>query len=273
MLYQKLLLGDKPYFISVGSVSAFEVHRHPEIELNYCLNGSCQIIVDNKSYLLNQGTLMLINPMTSHEILEPKDPSCVKITIELGPSLLGDYFEHFMNLDSNLIMLDLKNDPSDKCEQLKKLLEEIALYHTEHLEFYDLILKGNLYKLGAILLQEICSENPLNVSTHKKHDIIKIEQALSCIYNRYFEPLNIEQISAECGYSKSNFCKIFKSITGDTFHNILNKHRIEIACVLLKNSTASIEEIALNVGFADVKSFCRVFKKLIGQSAGNYRKT
>ncbi|MBQ8249989.1 MAG: helix-turn-helix transcriptional regulator [Clostridia bacterium] len=104
------------------------------------------------------------------------------------------------------------------------------------------------------------------------HNIVKIEKAIEIIYNRYSEPLDIESVSAECGYSKSSFCKIFKEITGETFHSVLNRHRIEIACMHLKNSNASVEEIALNAGFSDLKSFCRVFKKITGESSGSYRK-
>ncbi len=275
LLYQKLLLGDKPYFIFVDNPSAFEVHRHPEIELNYCLKGSCGLIVDNQKHVLHKGDLAIISPMTAHEIPEPYDASCLKITIELGPALLGDYFENFMHLDSNYILLHLQNPLAENHIQLQKLLDEIVLYHdhAEDLTFYELILKGNLYKLSAILLQEICPKKSLYTLTRKKHDIIKIEEALNCIYNRYFEPLSIEEISLKCGYSKSNFCKIFKTVTGDTFHHVLNKHRIEIACVLLKNSNVSIEEIALHVGFSDMKNFCRVFKKTMGKSASHYRKS
>ena len=69
-----------------------------------------------------------------------------------------------------------------------------------------------------------------------------------------------------------NFCKIFKTITGDTFHSILNRHRIEIACLRLKIAGEPVERIAAEVGFADAKSFCRVFKAQMGISPGAYRK-
>ena len=108
--------------------------------------------------------------------------------------------------------------------------------------------------------------------TKDLQNVQKIEKSLDIIYNRFDEQLDLETVSKLCGYSKSNFCKIFKTITGDTFHNILNRHRVDIACLKLKESTASIEEIALSVGFADTKSFCRVFKSVTGFSSGEYRK-
>ena len=117
-----------------------------------------------------------------------------------------------------------------------------------------------------------CSSQAENIQNKKLTDVKKIDQALETIYNRYFEPLNVEDISAFCGYSKSNFCKIFKNITGDTFHNTLNRHRIEVACMLLRETNDTVEKFAQETGFSDAKSFCRVFKKLMGKNAGEYRK-
>lgn len=75
-----------------------------------------------------------------------------------------------------------------------------------------------------------------------------------------------------CGYSKSNFCKIFKRITGEPFHGVLNGYRIRIACDLLDKTDYSVERIAGEVGFADTKTFCRVFKSVMGVTAGRFRK-
>ena len=41
---------------------------------------------------------------------------------------------------------------------------------------------------------------------------------------------------------------------------------------LLEERMRTVEKIAEQIGFPDAKSFCRVFKKLTGISAGTYRK-
>ena len=55
MLYQKLLMGNKPYFTYVGNAAPFVAHRHPEVEISYCLEGSYAILCENKQYLLSAG--------------------------------------------------------------------------------------------------------------------------------------------------------------------------------------------------------------------------
>ncbi|MBQ8567132.1 MAG: helix-turn-helix transcriptional regulator [Clostridia bacterium] len=272
MIYQKLLLGNESYFVSACTVKSFELHRHPEVELSYCLRGFYSIIVDNEKHHIKEGDFVLISPTVAHEIIASDNRPSTSVTVELGPALLGDYFNGFVNLKSKRVFLNLKNSSEKSYKQLRNLFEEIADMYVRRPEFHNLVIKGNLYKISSVLLQLLYDKKLIQAGPFQHHNIVKIEKAIEIIYNRYSEPLDIESVSAECGYSKSSFCKIFKEITGETFHSVLNRHRIEIACMHLKNSTASVEEIALNAGFSDLKSFCRVFKKITGESSGSYRK-
>ncbi len=272
MIYQKLLIGSKPYFISVGKASPFELHRHPEIELSLCMEGSYEIICENKRYSLTSGDIAVILPMACHEIPTDNGP-CKNLTVEVGYTLLGDFFEAFINCNSHcLIYSKSELQHTALYTQLLDLLMQTAVLQSSDSNFDELSIKGNLYKISALLLQMLQSPQTVDVQNRKLTDVKKIDKALEIIYNRYYEPLNIEVISDSCGYSKSNFCKIFKNITGDTFHHTLNRHRVEIACMLLREGSDPIEKIAAETGFSDTKSFCRVFKQHMGESAGNYRK-
>lgn len=273
MIYQKLLMGSMPYIISVGKASAFEIHRHPEIELSFCIEGTYDIICENKRYSLTSGDLAVILPMVGHEIPSDNGP-CKNLTIEVGYTLLGDFFEAFTNCNSHCLIYK-KNELQDTTlyKQLLELLMQTAILHSSDSVFDELSAKGNLYKISALLLQMLHSSQTVDAQNRKLTDVKKIDKALAIIYNHYYEPLNIEQISSSCGYSKSNFCKIFKNITGDTFHRTLNRHRIEIACMLLRESNDPIEKIAIETGFSDTKSFCRAFKQFVGASASKYRKS
>ena len=272
MLYQKLLVGANPYFVSVGPASAFEVHRHPEIELSYCMKGSFNIIIGKKEYILNEGDLAVVNPMAAHELGEKHTEDCLRLTVDVGPGLLGEQFDLFVSMNHNSI-LSLKDDGADKLyKELAELLDQTADVFDKRPPFYSLTVKGNVYKISATLLQILVKGNVQDSTLKTLTDIEKIDRAISIIYNQYDEPLDLDSVSALCGYSKSNFCKVFKAITGETFHSMLNRHRVDIACLKLKDSNASVEDIALSVGFTDTKSFCRVFKTITGESSGNYKR-
>lgn len=274
MLYQKLLAGQHPYCLGVTYFPEFEVHRHPELELNYCLKGNCRIRIDKKEYFLQEGDLVIIGSMVSHEIVGPIDPDRQVLTIEVGPMFLMGYFELFSKVSfQNPLYRSKDNSNNSSTQQLLfLLLEETASLYVHDTGISELLIKSNLYKICAYILQLSASNSKANNISNSLRNIAKIEKALEIIHDNFSEPLTIDYVADLCGYSCSNFCKIFKQITGDTFHNVLNRHRVENACCLLQDSDMSIDNIATHVGFTEVKSFCRVFKKHMGQSASEYRK-
>ena len=272
MIYQKMLSSDTPYFLTAGSVFPFENHRHPEIELCCCTEGTYDIVCENKRYTLTAGDFVVIGAMVAHEICPGPLPA-KHIVMEIGYTLLGDHFEAFTN--QNAIYRVYKRSDlqgKEQYSQIVALMEETAALNGSDPDVCELAIKGNLYKISALLLQMLRASQEPSVQSKKLTDVKKIDLALEIIHNRYSEPLTVETVSAVCGYSKSNFCKIFKKITGDTFHNTLNRRRVEVACVLLRQTDDAVEKIAQEAGFADIKSFCRVFKAHAGINAREYRK-
>lgn len=272
MFYQKLLTGQNPYFATIANTTAFPMHRHPDVELSFCLHGKYSIQIDGKKHTLQPGDLAVIKPTSAHEYFEPEIQDTLNLTLVIGPGFLGEYFTPFATREFNVIY-HLKDSENPGYITLYNLLMETATLCDTQPDFSALQIKGNLYQISASILKYLPIHADEKAMPKKLQDISKIEKSLEIIHQEYAHPLSIDAVSRACGYSKSNFCKIFKSITGDTFHNVLNKQRVEIACLHLRDDTLSIEAIAESVGFADAKSFCRVFKKITNTSPGAYRKT
>jgi AraC-like DNA-binding protein len=136
----------------------------------------------------------------------------------------------------------------------------------------ELMLEGCVYRLLGEMLEKLA------VFTEEKGEepdysrVKNIERALDLIYYNYKNPITVDDAAAITGYSKSNFCKIFKLTVGEGFHQALNRRRVDNATAMLKVTDASISEIANQVGFCEAKAFCRVFKDIMGVSPGQYRK-
>ena len=206
--------------------------------------------------------------MTPHEAPQNEDNGQLSLTIEVGPVLLGEHFKTLLSasLSNPVFNLDEMGE-----KELKDLLCEVASLRINSPDFADLQIRGNLFKICGYILSSITVHTSAGLSRQLR-SISRIENALELIRTRYSENLDIGYIAEICGYSKSNFCKTFKNITGKTFHAMLNDHRLMIAKNLLRETDSSIEAIALQTGFADSKSFCRVFKLSEGISPGKFRK-
>ena len=272
MFYQSILEGKSPYVARVGGLGIFGEHRHGDVEINYCLDGSFGVIIDKKSYTVNEGQFSLVGPMISHEYKNEKNEKRKVLTIIVGVSFLKKYFTKFSKIPVDFpIFTPAPDIPSQK--KLIELFYETATLCSDNNDRRELLIQGNLYKICDYLIEMIDTSE-----TNKKYDnkdlrkVENIEKALDLIYYNYSDAITVHDAATVSGYGKSNFCKIFKNITGDTFHNILNKQRVEVACNLLSETNLPIAEIAQQVGLCEPKTFCRVFRSVMGITPGTYRK-
>ena len=67
------------------------------------------------------------------------------------------------------------------------------------------------------------------------------------------------------------FQPFFKRKTNLSVIDYILNCRISKACVLLSNSSNTIEEISYECGFGNVSNFIRIFKKKKGLTPANYR--
>ncbi len=79
-------------------------------------------------------------------------------------------------------------------------------------------------------------------------------------------------LAQECGLSVSHFARAFSKSTGMPPHRWLLQHRVRKARQAMKETDASLTDIALACGFADQSHFTRVFSKFAGVSPGTWRR-
>jgi transcriptional regulator GlxA family with amidase domain len=82
----------------------------------------------------------------------------------------------------------------------------------------------------------------------------------------------VEQMVEQSGVPERTFKRRFRAATGETPITYVQRSRVERAKRRLEQSTDSIEEISWAVGYEDPASFRRLFKRLTGLTAGEYRR-
>lgn len=100
-----------------------------------------------------------------------------------------------------------------------------------------------------------------------------VNKALEYIKEHYKEKIHLQDVADYVFVSQWHLSKLLNRHTGQNFSEALNKARIAQAKELLKNPSMRIYDIAEEVGFQDLAHFSRVFKKLEGISANEYRNT
>ena len=98
-----------------------------------------------------------------------------------------------------------------------------------------------------------------------------INQAIAYMQKHYAEKLTLQEVADACYVSQWHLSKLMNRHTGKSFYDILNSLRIKAAKELLTDPGLRISDIGEKVGYADTAHFAKVFKKLVGISANEYR--
>lgn len=140
----------------------------------------------------------------------------------------------------------------------------------------DFMLKAYLIQILCLLIRNLNEPDTQPSSTgcifrspNRQYVVNRMKDYMK---QHYKEKISLDHIAANMYLSTFYISKIFKSETGDTPINYLIQLRMEKAKELLrKYPSASIQEIADEVGYSDTYHFSKLFKKYCGLSPSRYR--
>lgn len=249
-------------------------HSHDFIEIALILSGEGHFMLDGKWYPVKKGDVLLINPGIQHHCtyINPDAP--------LEESYVAFTDIHIRDMERNQILFpghECLIRPGEKTfVTLSRLCSLIKTESTSCQPGRYFMLKAYVTQMILLLYREQVAA-PVSIedgyefeSTNKKYVVEQIIDYLDCHYN---EKISLDQIARNMYLSPFYISKIFKSETGDTPINHLIKVRMEKAKLLLdKQKDASIQDIALCVGYDDAYHFSKLFKKHFEESPSKYRK-
>ncbi|MEI8196735.1 MAG: AraC family transcriptional regulator [Phycisphaerae bacterium] len=99
------------------------------------------------------------------------------------------------------------------------------------------------------------------------------QQARALIEARFNERLSLRDIASDLYISPDYLRQLFRQRFGQSPIHYLIRKRIEAAQIMLRTSTLSIREIGGHCGFENPYYFSRMFHKVTGQSASDFRGT
>lgn len=88
----------------------------------------------------------------------------------------------------------------------------------------------------------------------------------------YREEINLQEIAGIVHMAPASACRFFKSSTGLTIFEYLNKIKIDYACKLLLNTELNIVDISYDCGFNNLSHFNKQFRKFLGKTPSEFRK-
>jgi transcriptional regulator GlxA family with amidase domain len=110
------------------------------------------------------------------------------------------------------------------------------------------------------------------LQTQINHRDDLVFQAQSKMQAQLQQSFNLQELADELQISQRTLVRRFQQATQETPISYLQKLRVETAKRLLETTQLSFEEIVTRVGYADVSSFRRLFKRETLVSPREYRR-
>lgn len=192
-----------------------------------------------------------------------------RIFLDDGELILGDWSgisETEQRLVGKLFSMNRK-PVLQNVKQIGEILQKIE----NELTTYELGFKTRVNHLLDELLITIARQ--LSKQDNQRRDFPQTFQKLDQILRENLaHPWTVEEMAIIMGLGTTAFTEKVKSYSGFSPLNYLINLRISEAIRLLKSSTISLTDIALDTGFYSSQHFSTTFKKLTGYTPGHFRK-
>lgn len=100
-----------------------------------------------------------------------------------------------------------------------------------------------------------------------------VGRALALLHERPGRAWTIERLGEEAGISRSSLHERFVHFIGQPPMQYLTQWRMQLASAMLRDTSAKVLEIALDVGYESEAAFSRAFKRAVGVAPGAWRRS
>ncbi|WP_190930150.1 helix-turn-helix transcriptional regulator [Paenibacillus oceani] len=252
-------------------------HFHPGIEIIFVHNGEGSVIFEHGAYEVKPGTLLFIKPFQPHylQMRISSGTPYVRSLLKYEKGYFTEYLKAFPDLQkfhdhlcSDSDVVQVQQVPEH--ERLVKFMvesNERLLLHPTHtqMEGRALLLASVLHYLYPLWRKDGAAKQPAVTKAPAVSGVMKwIEEN----YDKEFE---LDVLAQAVHLSPNHVSQLFRKVTGKTIIEWLTERRMKQACILLKTTTRSVQEIGEKSGWPNFNYFCYIFKKRMGMTPKQYR--
>jgi len=246
-------------------------HQHKHFELVYVLRGTAIRKMSDVMIPVSAGDYYVANPLTAHgyedlhnlevvhflflpEHINQALVDCLSIS-----SLLSNRILRFGVPVDTPIADRVFHDSDGTVRHIIKNMER------EYMECR----KGYMEMLRCYLTQVLVHAVRASETSYSHDAVTKVMEYLK---QHYTEALSLDTLSRLVDYTPQYLSSMFSTEVGMSIQTFLQRIRVEEACKLLVNTTLSVTDVAVAVGYQDTRYFSKVFRRHQNVSPREYRK-
>ena len=233
--------------------------------LLYSIDGTARFAKSQTTYFVQQNTIV-VTACNTPLIFTTVSKEWRYYYFILGGSH-AKYFYNHVRTKNNMIIDNPFTSILDDFMDIYDLISDEKPYYDDTWKYMNISML--LHKIFTSLYDLNANVNAIKKMTPAQETHVNL--AIRYIQEHYKEPIDVDSVCAEIGFSKYYFCKIFKKQQGKTIHQYLTDYRIKTAKELLAYSKLSVNTIATQVGFKNSLTFIRAFERTVNMTPSEYR--
>ncbi|TPF79686.1 MULTISPECIES: AraC family transcriptional regulator [unclassified Bifidobacterium] len=244
-------------------------HWHSGLEINYVVEGSGTVTVDERVEPLFPGKLCISSPYAVHSFVTENRNG--KPPLILSVSYDGERVKQVYEFAERFLLSP--DAPSATDEDRKQMAELCA----EMLDATNRLGPETPMHINALLYEMLYMTYRRFVVGPRKQPITRngrnvIQPIIGYLESHHTEYITADDLAQHFGDSREHFCRLFKDGTGISFKEYLTGLRLEDAYQqLMYQNVRSLSSIARDAGFPSVRSFSHAFQRRYGDSPLHYR--
>ena len=242
-------------------------HWHQRVEMIYVVEGKCQIRSSGQRMLCEAGDLVVVRSGEIHAIEGDTERQLYVVTFD--PTIFYRFTPEASFPKRFISAREQQQAGVDK--EIARLLEEIFQEDLRQEPLFETFMRAGILRLYSILLRHF-----EDVSSKDDKNYIRLQQlqsALEYIASHYAEPITLAEVATAIGYTPSYVSTLFVSKIGLNFKTYLDNIRINKAADLLGSTRLTVADVAAQCGFDNVRTFNNTFRRVVGQSPSQFRKS
>lgn len=256
----------------------FPEHSHNYIEIIYMCSGSTTHVINGETkVVLETGDLLFLNQNATHEIY-PAEIDDIAVNFIVMPEFFDVAFE--MVEDENVV----REFFLGALQKEKRGMDYIHFRVADILPIQNLVEnmiwslvhkqanKRNIHKMtmGILIMQLSNYISRIDNANPKQQEQNMMFSILHYVEENYKEG-SLAELAELLHCDFYWLSKEIKKLTGYNYTELVQKKRLNQAAYLLKNTSLSVMDIGMAVGYDNLSYFHRIFQKEFGCTPRKYR--
>ncbi len=258
----------------------FHKHIHYMLEISIIKEGHGVYEIGENTYELHSGDVFIISNSEPHRIFLHAGQRVVNTVIHFEPFFLHDFLSRYSS--SPLLDIFFRRIPGfsnrldaslPAAQRIYKRVLDIEEEMNAQKPHYPLYVKVLLESIFCELLRSFQGTANTQSKLASRKDLYNIDKTLHYINFNLGEHMTLNDLAAIAHVSPAYFSSIFKRCMGVSLFEYIAQRRVGTACQLILTSSKTLTEISQACGFNNYTSFINTFRKFIGCSPSDYRRS